>query len=117
MLLGRWADRARWIVIVPEVENWVWSDSPHVAGALGWEGRSPDLRTWLDREGLWPRKETKPPDPKLAFRKAVAEVRLPPSSAILRRIAETVSLERCTDAAFRSLSETLRTWFPHTPAT
>ena len=31
-----WRDRSAAIVIVPELEAWVWSDSPEVAKALGW---------------------------------------------------------------------------------
>jgi hypothetical protein len=30
-----WGGRAAAIVIAPELENWVWSDSPHIDQALG----------------------------------------------------------------------------------
>lgn len=36
-----WADRAAAIVIDPELEIWVWSDSPHIATALGWASDGP----------------------------------------------------------------------------
>jgi hypothetical protein len=36
-----WADRARAVVIDPELESWVWSDSPEVDIALGWAGHVP----------------------------------------------------------------------------
>ena len=42
-----WEERAKAVVIHPELEVWVWSDSPHVEAVLGWQGRNPDLRTWL----------------------------------------------------------------------
>ena len=70
-----WDDRARCVVIDPELEAWVWSDSPHVTDVLGWRGRDPGLRAWLEGEGLWPPDHPKPPDPEAAFRRAVRAVR------------------------------------------
>jgi hypothetical protein len=32
-----WEDRARCVVIDPELEVWVWSDSPEVDRCLGWK--------------------------------------------------------------------------------
>jgi len=32
-----WQDRARAVVIDPETEVWLWSDSPHVAATFGWK--------------------------------------------------------------------------------
>ncbi len=40
-----WHDRAVAVVLDPEIEAWVWSDSPHVADILGWDNSS--LRVWL----------------------------------------------------------------------
>jgi len=111
-LTTRWRDRARCIVIDPEVEQWVWSDSPHVAEAVSWPGSTADLRCWLQGEGLWPAEVTKPPDPKAAFLKALRKVRKPPSCAIFARLAATVSFGRCSDSAFLRVLTTLRGWFP-----
>ena len=36
MAASGWEDRAAAIVIDPELEAWVWSDSPQVARCLGW---------------------------------------------------------------------------------
>ncbi|MBI1849324.1 MAG: hypothetical protein HYR85_03165 [Planctomycetes bacterium] len=111
-LSAAWSDRARCIVIEPEVENWVWSDSPNIDVALGWQGREPKLRTWLGQQNLWPTGQSKPPDPKKAFEKALREVNLPPSSSVFRKIADTVSFTRCKDESFREVVSTLRKWFP-----
>jgi hypothetical protein len=111
-LRDAWADRARCIVIDPEVENWVWSDSPHVPAALGWEGRRDRLRGWLESEGLWPGNLSKPPDPKMAFRRALREAQLPVSASVFRKLAEKVSFRRCADQAFLDLLTVLRGWFP-----
>ena len=47
-----WGDRAKAIVLSPELEAWVWSDSPHVEAVTGWRGRQPPLRHWLTDQGL-----------------------------------------------------------------
>lgn len=105
-----WTDRARVLCIDPEVEIWVWSDSPHVAETLGWESVSA-LREWLHAHGLWEAERTKPLDPKAAYRAALRESRIPPSSAIFRRLAESVGIARCTDPSFIRLVDLLRGWF------
>ena len=106
------ADWAEVLVIDPELEVWVWSDSPHVASSLGWTERSGDLRAWLTEQGLWPTNEAKPPDPKAAVEAVVWHVQTPRSSSIYRKLATNVSLHRCTDASFNRLLGILRTWFP-----
>lgn len=107
-----WADRARTVVIAPELEMWVWSDSPEVDRALGWVGRSPALRPWLNEKKLLHQGEGKPDRPKEAVEAALRFVRKPRSSAIYRQLAESVSFRRCVDPAFKKLATTLQTWFP-----
>lgn len=111
-----WDDRCACVVIDPELEIWVWSDSPHVADALGWHGRGPALRQWLDAEGLWPGGQPKPADPEAAFRRAVRHVGLPPSAAVFRELADTVGVQRCTDPSLQRLLSILRSWFGEGPA-
>jgi len=105
---GEWA---RAIVIAPELEVWVWSQSPHVERILGWSGRSPGLRAWLEQQGLWAKGCAKPTDPKAAFERALYEVGKPRSSAIYRALAKEVSLERCQDPSFQRLRQALQEWF------
>jgi hypothetical protein len=107
-----WADRAAAVVIAPELENWVWSDSPHVDRALGWEGKAVPLRSWLQEEGLLQAGSTKPSEPKRAVELVLRTVRTPRSSAIYLALAQSVSTERCTDPAFAKLRRCLRGWFP-----
>lgn len=106
-----WGDRGACVVIDPEVEVWIWSDSPHVAAALGWSGRYARLRRLLESEGVWPAGAGKPSDPKKAYGVAVRASHLSPSSSIFRRIAEHASLQRCTDPSFQKLIARLRQWF------
>lgn len=115
-LAAAWGDRGRCIVIDPEIEAWVWSSSPHVATALGWQSNEPALRDWLATQDLWPRQLSKPPDPKRAFDRALRHVRQPRSSAIFKRLGATVSFVGCQDRSFNRLLTVLRDWFPESSA-
>lgn len=106
-----WGERARAVVIKPELENWVWSDSPHVESALGWGPSPSDLRKWLVDCGFLKTGENKPRRPKEAMQSALRSARKGRSSSIFREIAERVSLLHCTDESFLKLRETLREWF------
>lgn len=106
-----WGKRAAAIVLSPELEAWVWSDSVHVASELGWSGHSSGLRGWLRSQGLLTDESTKPVDPKRAMRAALRERTKPPSPGLFRNLAETVSLRHCEDRAFAKFREVLQRWF------
>ncbi|MGC8988830.1 MAG: methylation-associated defense system protein MAD4 [Verrucomicrobiia bacterium] len=106
-----WKDRSRVIVLNPELEVWLWSDSPHVPEVLGWKSPASPLPMWLKQEGYWREGEAKPHAPKEAMEAALRAARRPRSSSLYLQLAETVSLERCTDPAFVKLKNTLREWF------
>ena len=107
-----WRDRAKVVVLDPELESWVWSDSPQVELALGWTERSPALRSWLVEHGFLEKDQAKPGRPKEAMEAALRCVRKPLSSAIYQELAEKVSLRRCIDPAFEKFRTTLQRWFP-----
>jgi hypothetical protein len=103
------------IVIDPELEVWLWQESPHVDEALAFDpGRfdAPSLRAWLEDQKLWRPGEEKPHDPKKAFIQTLRRSSRPLSSTIFEKLAHNVSLRRCTDPAFNALCESLRRWFP-----
>jgi hypothetical protein len=105
-----WARRCAAICIEPELESWVWSNSPHVASQLAWS--SPDgatLPQWLLARGWAPEAGAKPVRPKEAMLAALGR---PRSADIYRELARRVSLNRCTDPAFTKLRESLSAWFP-----
>lgn len=108
-----WGDRASVIVLEPELESWVWSESPHVSATLGWPSDD-DMRAFLVRRGYLERiDQAKPDDPKNAVRAVLREKRKPLSSSLFNDMASHVGgLDRCEDAGFRKLLTTLRTWFP-----
>lgn len=105
-----WKDRSRVIVLDPELEIWVWSDSPEVARCIGWNNS--ELRDWLLSEDHIRPNALKPRNPKRTFEDALRVKQKPRSSAIYGKLAERVSLERCTDKAFQTLRNTLQCWFP-----
>lgn len=107
-----WGRRTSVIVIDPELEIWVWSDSPHVDEILGWSGRQPDLRNWLIQRGRLTAPHHKPNRPKEVTEEALKEARIPRSSSIYQQLAEKVSLSRCVDPAFAKLKKSLQNWFP-----
>lgn len=109
-----WAKRHDVIVLDPELENWVWSASPHVASALGWEGLG-SLQDWLQTRNLWPPNAPKPPRPKEALEAALRQTRKVRSSAIYSALGSSVSLVACQDSSFLRLRATLRGWFPPGP--
>jgi len=77
-----WQNRSAAIVIDPELDIWVWSDSPHVETVLGWEGRPCSLRSWIADRGFLRHGQTKPDRPKEALECILREVRKPRSSSI-----------------------------------
>lgn len=107
-----WGEECAAIVLDPELERWLWSDSPEVDQVLGWQGQEPALRTWLVESGYLLQGEWKPDRPKEAVERALKLVRKPRSAALYRRLAESVSLRRCTDPSFSGFRSVLQRWFP-----
>lgn len=109
-----WRSRSAVIIVVPEFDAWVWSDSRYVDRGLGWHGRTPSLREWLQGKGLLREGAMKPDDPKEARVAAMKHVGLRESSRIFQQLGGKVGVSRCTDPAFQLLLSTLRMWFPPT---
>ncbi len=107
-----WKDRSQVIVIDPELEIWVWSDSPHVASCIGWDDA--ELRNWLKSNNHILPNSYKPLNPKNVFENALRIKGKQRSSAIFSKLAEEVSFERCTDKSFCKFKTTLQSWFPQT---
>lgn len=106
-----WLGRNQIVVIDPELEIWVWADSPHVSRSLGLPGEQ--LKEILAR---YQRDENqKPKDPKAAMEEALKKSRLPRSSAIYANLAATVTLKNCRDASFLHFKSTLVEWFGRSP--
>jgi len=107
-----WEERAKAIVIQPELEAWVWAASEKVPKILGWKKQYSDLKRWLHKQGLWPNASDKPPAPKTAMERTMSESRSRKTSRKFYELASTVNLTHCRDPAFNELKETLQAWFP-----
>jgi hypothetical protein len=110
-----WGDRAAVVVIDPELEIWVWSDSQQVDDALGWTGHKPPLKQWLRDESHIIGNAMKPHRPKEALEKALRLARKARSSAIFLELAKHVSVRRCQDRAFLKFKGILQRWFCDPP--
>ncbi|MBM3879415.1 MAG: hypothetical protein FJ387_06800 [Verrucomicrobia bacterium] len=109
-LRARWSGAAKAIVIEPELDVWIWGSDNAVAEAIEWPAGKP-LRKWLREQGYDFEPSEKPARPKEALEAALRVPGLPRSSALYRRIAEKISLQRCTDCAFLRLRNQLALWF------
>ena len=109
-----WGNRAAAIILDPELEVWVWSDSPEVDAVLGWSSRTPRLADWLKANGYSVGSQTKPNQPKAALERALRLARKVRSSAIFFELAKRVSVNRCTDPAFLKFKAKLQQWFART---
>jgi len=105
-----WKERSAVIVINPELEIWVWSQSPHVPRLFGtdWE----TIKDLGHRKSYWHKGETKPSRPKELLEEILHHTRKKRSAALYQQLAEKVSLETCQDDSFRRFREILQGWFP-----
>ncbi len=108
-----WEETGLALVVSPEADIWLWTDTDHTANALGWANwlqLSAALRgeSWLNEDAI------KPERPKEAAEWALktGPENIKRSSALYRRVTSKVSASRCTDSAVETLLETLRAWFP-----
>lgn len=101
------------LVVRPEADVWLWSDSLYSAKALGWASWDV-LRPALEKQGLLAAGRTKPERPKEAAEWALrnGDKKAPRSAALYRQISSQVSIKRCVDDALARLLGALRTWFP-----
>jgi hypothetical protein len=110
-LQRQWLDRAKAIVIEPEVDVWMWGSDNVLRELFQWEERR-RIRDWLRDQGYQFNDREKPVRPKEALDAALRYCKLPRSSALYQEIASRASLPRCVDAAFQRLREQLVRWFP-----
>jgi hypothetical protein len=111
LAVSGWGNRAAAVVLDPELEIWVWSDSPEVDAVLGWAGRQPTLEQWLRSAGYRVTAGMKPIKPKQAVEEALRIARKRRSSSIYLQLAQRVGVHRCVDAAFLKFKTLLQEWF------
>ena len=111
-LASSWGERARAVVLEPELEAWVWVNSPNLDEVVGWSGKTTPLREWLAAKGYIKTPTSKPAHPKETFLLALREARTPRSASLYQQLAERVSLQGCKDRSFQRLCAILQEWFP-----
>ncbi len=105
-----WQSKIEVIVFDPELEIWAWVQSPHLAENMGWENLKA-LKSFISDQGLWRLSNPKPKRPKEAIEVALKEKRIPRSSAIYKKIAETVNFDGCQESSFLKFKQILQNWF------
>lgn len=108
--INGWMSRNEVIVFDPELEIWVWVNSPHLPRNTGWESLEA-IRSFLKEVGFWPEDRSKPVHPKEAFEQLLQNKRIPRSSSIYYQIASSASFRSCTDPTFHHFLSTLQNWF------
>jgi hypothetical protein len=109
--INGWRQRSAALVLDPELEVWVWSESPHVSKALGFSNLN-ETKRFLQEKGFDLDQRSKPLRPKEAMREALKKNQKRPSAAIFGQLAKAVSLRNCQDPAFEKLKRVLGEWFP-----
>jgi hypothetical protein len=106
-----WQDRGAAVVVAPELEVWIWNDSPSVGRLLRWDGGTPAVRSFLEERSLWRHGDPKPGRPKEAFEHLLRERRIRRSPALYRQLAATTDVATCRDASFQRFRQVMRRWF------
>ncbi len=106
-----WMDRNAVIVIEPELENWMWIDNRNVELAIGWT-RPESLYDWARVKGYLEGTATKPVRPKEVLEEALKISETSKSASIYKKIASSVSYNKCEDPALKKLINQLIEWFP-----
>jgi hypothetical protein len=111
---GLWTDRNAVIVIEPELENWVWTNSIHTSAAIGWGNDREGLRSWLVAKAWLEPNEEKPKRPKEAMEASHKfKLNTPITSDTFQSIAAKASFKSCTSPSFQKFRSTITTWFQH----
>lgn len=110
-LRAAWGDRAKAIVIVPEVDIWLWGSDNALRETLQWP-RDGSIRDWLRDKGFEFNADDKPLRPKEALDSMRSVHKQPRSSATYEKVIQRISLQNCTDSAFMRLRTQLQSWFP-----
>ena len=106
-----WGDRAKAIVIAPELDVWIWGSDSALVNVFGWP-KGESIRAWLVGRGYVFDGGEKPVRPKEALEELMVRLNRPRSSALYEMVTGKISLRHCVDPAFKRLRSTLQSWFP-----
>jgi len=105
-----WEDTGLALVVRPEADVWLWTDTDHTANALGWAnwGRlsaALQEKHWLEADAIKPERPKEAAE--WALRKGPETIKRP--SALYRKVTSKVSATRGTDDPVETLLETIQT--------
>lgn len=104
-----WKGRSAVVVLDPELEIWVFSDSPEVIKIVA-DGDRELYRRILNSV---PKTHLhKPERPKEVLEEILKKKHIARSSALYGQLAERVSFARCQDTSFNRFKSILQGWFP-----
>jgi len=106
-----WRDQAKVIVIEPELENWIWVQSPLFDTTFDWDSSTSSIREYLMGQGYMFGTNLKPTRPKEALDAILLKVNSPRSSSKYQDLASRASFRLCSDPAFIRLKNCLINWF------
>ncbi len=106
-----WGDRAKAIVISPEVDVWLWGNDNVLAEVFEWPLPG-TIRDWLAHKDFLFDDKNKPLKPKEALEALQSVHKKARSSALYERVTSKLSLAKCTDTSFVRLRTQLQSWFP-----
>jgi hypothetical protein len=111
-LRSSWGDRAKAIVVEPEVDIWMWGATNLLVEIFEWNEGVSNLREWLNKKGYAFTPEGKPDRPKEALEAILRQQKQPRSASLYEKIASRIGLSKCQDPSFLRLRTQLQTWFP-----
>jgi len=106
-----WGDRCAAIVLVPELESWIWDGGVSARKAAGL-ATAQEAKSLLMQAGFLAPGQIKPARPKEAFEALLRAARTKRSASLFSDMARDVDMAKCTDSAFQKFARTLQTWFP-----
>lgn len=106
-----WDGRNATIVINPELEQWIWTNSERMPRIIGHECSYQELLEKLLNNGYTIDHNGKPYKPKESLEYLIKMSRFQRTSAIYSEIASKVSFRHCSDNSFNKLTTTLKNWY------
>ncbi len=110
-------NRIEVIVIVPELDIWMWANSNKIseiirnrARGISWNSFD-EIKSFLEEKGFWIEGNAKPNYPKEALEKILEISKIPRSSDYYKTIAEEVSFKNCQDEGFNKFINIIHKWF------
>jgi hypothetical protein len=104
-----WKNRNCCIVLVPELETWIWVNEIRIQELIDWQD-SINIYKWLKKHEYIV-SGFKPKRPKEAFEVLLRKQGIARSSSLYSELASLASYKKCIDSAFLRLKNILYKWF------